>query len=50
MHFKMFSRLLCLQENVPVEFECPETSPAEVVSAIDQAPPQVPHQHTTDIA
>uniref|UniRef100_A0A3P8VRZ2 Myosin motor domain-containing protein n=1 Tax=Cynoglossus semilaevis TaxID=244447 RepID=A0A3P8VRZ2_CYNSE len=29
------------KENVPVEFECPETSPAEVVSAIDQAPPQV---------
>uniref|UniRef100_A0A3B4WTY5 Unconventional myosin-XVIIIb-like n=1 Tax=Seriola lalandi dorsalis TaxID=1841481 RepID=A0A3B4WTY5_SERLL len=29
------------QEKVPVEFECPESSPAEVVSAIDQPPPQV---------
>lgn len=30
-----------LQEKIHVEFECPETSPAEVVSAIDQPPPQV---------
>ncbi|KAK2818617.1 hypothetical protein Q5P01_024178 [Channa striata] len=29
------------QEKVPVEFESPENSPAEVVSAIDQPPPQV---------
>ncbi|XP_055369543.1 LOW QUALITY PROTEIN: unconventional myosin-XVIIIb-like [Betta splendens] len=29
------------QEKVPVGFECPESSPAEVVSAIDQPPPQV---------
>ncbi|XP_028456905.1 unconventional myosin-XVIIIb isoform X1 [Perca flavescens] len=29
------------QENIPVELECPENSPAEVVSAIDQPPPQV---------
>ncbi|XP_058473212.1 unconventional myosin-XVIIIb-like [Solea solea] len=29
------------QEQIPVDFECPETSPAEVVSSIDQAPPQV---------
>uniref|UniRef100_A0A3Q2V6K9 Myosin XVIIIB n=1 Tax=Haplochromis burtoni TaxID=8153 RepID=A0A3Q2V6K9_HAPBU len=29
------------QEKIHVEFECPETSPAEVVSAIDQPPPQV---------
>ncbi|XP_040915417.1 unconventional myosin-XVIIIb-like isoform X2 [Toxotes jaculatrix] len=29
------------QEKIPVEFECPESSPAEVVSAIDQPPPQV---------
>ncbi|KAM7368559.1 hypothetical protein PAMP_012891 [Pampus punctatissimus] len=29
------------QENVYVEVECPESSPAEVVSAIDQPPPQV---------
>nr|XP_019938041.1 PREDICTED: unconventional myosin-XVIIIb isoform X2 [Paralichthys olivaceus] len=29
------------QERIPVEFECPESSPAEVVCAIDQAPPQV---------
>ncbi|KAF0038829.1 hypothetical protein F2P81_009313 [Scophthalmus maximus] len=29
------------QEQIPVELECPESSPAEVVSAIDQAPPQV---------
>ncbi|XP_030006849.1 unconventional myosin-XVIIIb isoform X2 [Sphaeramia orbicularis] len=29
------------QENIPVEFECPENSPAELVSTIDQAPPQV---------
>lgn len=34
--------LFCLlQEKIHVEFECPETSPAEVVSAIDQPPPQV---------
>lgn len=30
-----------LQEKIHMEFECPETSPAEVVSAIDQPPPQV---------
>ncbi|XP_044030389.1 LOW QUALITY PROTEIN: unconventional myosin-XVIIIb-like [Siniperca chuatsi] len=29
------------QEKIPVESECPENSPAEVVSAIDQPPPQV---------
>ncbi|XP_069557143.1 unconventional myosin-XVIIIb-like isoform X1 [Brachyistius frenatus] len=29
------------QEKIHVEFECPESSPAEVVSAIDQPPPQV---------
>ncbi|XP_047425911.1 unconventional myosin-XVIIIb-like isoform X2 [Mugil cephalus] len=29
------------QEKIRVEFECPENSPAEVVSAIDQSPPQV---------
>ncbi|XP_030292095.1 unconventional myosin-XVIIIb isoform X3 [Sparus aurata] len=29
------------QENVPVQVENPENSPAEVVSAIDQPPPQV---------
>ncbi|KAM9307416.1 unconventional myosin-XVIIIb [Pholidichthys leucotaenia] len=29
------------QEKVHMEFECPESSPAEVVSAIDQPPPQV---------
>lgn len=29
------------QEKIPVQFECPENSPAEVVSAIDQPPPQV---------
>ncbi|XP_031143663.1 unconventional myosin-XVIIIb isoform X1 [Sander lucioperca] len=29
------------QEKIPVELECPENSPAEVVSAIDQPPPQV---------
>ncbi|KAM7392340.1 hypothetical protein PAMA_007450 [Pampus argenteus] len=29
------------QEKVCVEFECPESSPAEVVSAVDQPPPQV---------
>ncbi|XP_034048963.1 unconventional myosin-XVIIIb-like isoform X2 [Thalassophryne amazonica] len=29
------------QERISVKFECPESSPAEVVSAIDQAPPQV---------
>ncbi|XP_072228607.1 LOW QUALITY PROTEIN: unconventional myosin-XVIIIb-like [Leuresthes tenuis] len=29
------------QEKVKVEFECPESSPAEVVSAIDQPPPQI---------
>ncbi|XP_028318915.1 unconventional myosin-XVIIIb isoform X1 [Gouania willdenowi] len=29
------------QEKVKVEFECPENSPTEVVSAIDQPPPQV---------
>uniref|UniRef100_A0A3Q1H286 Myosin XVIIIB n=1 Tax=Acanthochromis polyacanthus TaxID=80966 RepID=A0A3Q1H286_9TELE len=29
------------QEKIRVEFECPESSPAEVVSAIDQPPPQV---------
>ncbi|XP_029940284.1 unconventional myosin-XVIIIb [Salarias fasciatus] len=29
------------QENIKVEFECPENSPTEVVSAIDQPPPQV---------
>ncbi|XP_026212504.1 unconventional myosin-XVIIIb isoform X2 [Anabas testudineus] len=29
------------QEKIPVKFECPESSPAEVVSAIDQPPPQV---------
>ncbi|XP_038590165.1 unconventional myosin-XVIIIb-like isoform X2 [Micropterus salmoides] len=29
------------QEKIPVEVECPENSPAEVVSAIDQPPPQV---------
>ncbi|XP_054613332.1 unconventional myosin-XVIIIb-like isoform X2 [Dunckerocampus dactyliophorus] len=29
------------QEKVPVAFECPEISPADVVSAIDQPPPQV---------
>uniref|UniRef100_A0A8D3E096 Myosin motor domain-containing protein n=1 Tax=Scophthalmus maximus TaxID=52904 RepID=A0A8D3E096_SCOMX len=32
------------QEQIPVELECPESSPAEVVSAIDQAPPQVHDQ------
>uniref|UniRef100_A0A665VUN8 Myosin motor domain-containing protein n=1 Tax=Echeneis naucrates TaxID=173247 RepID=A0A665VUN8_ECHNA len=29
------------QEKIPVQFECPESSPTEVVSAIDQPPPQV---------
>ncbi|CAK6977438.1 PREDICTED: unconventional myosin-XVIIIb isoform X2 [Scomber scombrus] len=29
------------QEKVHVDFECPESSPTEVVSAIDQPPPQV---------
>lgn len=29
------------QERIPVELENPENSPAEVVSAIDQPPPQV---------
>ncbi|KAM9841620.1 unconventional myosin-XVIIIb [Aulostomus maculatus] len=29
------------QEKVAVEFECPESSPAEVVRALDQPPPQV---------
>ncbi|KAM6984888.1 unconventional myosin-XVIIIb [Aplochiton taeniatus] len=29
------------QEKVPVEFECPESSPAQVVSSIDQPAPQV---------
>uniref|UniRef100_A0A3Q0RQE1 Myosin motor domain-containing protein n=1 Tax=Amphilophus citrinellus TaxID=61819 RepID=A0A3Q0RQE1_AMPCI len=29
------------QEKIHVEFECPESSPAEVVSAIDHPPPQV---------
>nr|XP_057913691.1 unconventional myosin-XVIIIb-like isoform X2 [Doryrhamphus excisus] len=29
------------QEKVPVAFECPEISPADVVSAMDQSPPQV---------
>ncbi|XP_061590031.1 unconventional myosin-XVIIIb-like isoform X2 [Cololabis saira] len=29
------------QENVHVDFECPDSSPTEVVSAIDQPPPQV---------
>ncbi|XP_059213270.1 unconventional myosin-XVIIIb-like [Centropristis striata] len=29
------------QEKIPVQLECPENSPAEVVSAIDQPPPQV---------
>ncbi|KAF7650042.1 hypothetical protein LDENG_00131310 [Lucifuga dentata] len=29
------------QEKVHVEFECPDSSPAEVVSAVDQPPPQV---------
>ncbi|XP_037609622.1 unconventional myosin-XVIIIb-like isoform X2 [Sebastes umbrosus] len=29
------------QEKVPVKVECPENSPSEVVSAIDQPPPQV---------
>uniref|UniRef100_A0A3Q1CN03 Myosin motor domain-containing protein n=1 Tax=Amphiprion ocellaris TaxID=80972 RepID=A0A3Q1CN03_AMPOC len=30
-----------VQEKIRVEFECPESSSAEVVSAIDQPPPQV---------
>lgn len=30
-----------VQEKVHVDFECPESSPAEVVSAIDQPPPQI---------
>ncbi|XP_013876026.1 unconventional myosin-XVIIIb isoform X2 [Austrofundulus limnaeus] len=29
------------QEKIHVDFECPERSPAEVVSAMDQPPPQV---------
>lgn len=29
------------QENIPVQFECPENSPSELVSAIDQPPPQI---------
>lgn len=29
------------QEKIPVEFQGPESSPADVVSAIDQPPPQV---------
>uniref|UniRef100_A0A673A9R8 Myosin motor domain-containing protein n=1 Tax=Sphaeramia orbicularis TaxID=375764 RepID=A0A673A9R8_9TELE len=33
------------QENIPVEFECPENSPAELVSTIDQAPPQVHNKY-----
>lgn len=31
-----------VQEKIHVDFECPERSPAEVVSALDQPPPQVP--------
>ncbi|XP_055010119.1 unconventional myosin-XVIIIb [Boleophthalmus pectinirostris] len=29
------------QESIPVQFECPENSPSELVSAIDQPPPQI---------
>ncbi|XP_057675064.1 unconventional myosin-XVIIIb-like isoform X1 [Corythoichthys intestinalis] len=29
------------QENVPVEFQCPDVNPADTVAAIDQPPPQV---------
>ncbi|XP_061656230.1 unconventional myosin-XVIIIb-like isoform X2 [Phyllopteryx taeniolatus] len=29
------------QEKIPVEFECPDVSPADIVSAIDQPPTQV---------
>ncbi|KAK7929717.1 hypothetical protein WMY93_006112 [Mugilogobius chulae] len=28
-------------ESIPVQFECPENSPSELVSAIDQPPPQI---------
>uniref|UniRef100_A0A3Q3LZS0 Myosin motor domain-containing protein n=1 Tax=Labrus bergylta TaxID=56723 RepID=A0A3Q3LZS0_9LABR len=34
------------QEKIPVELECPEKSPAEAVSAIDQPPPQVNNTNT----
>lgn len=38
----LVNSMRCLvQEKVPVGFECLESSPAEVVSAIDQPPPQV---------
>ncbi|XP_061703740.1 unconventional myosin-XVIIIb-like isoform X3 [Syngnathoides biaculeatus] len=29
------------QEKIPVDFQCPDVSPADVVAAIDQPPPQV---------
>uniref|UniRef100_A0A3B4BCI7 Myosin motor domain-containing protein n=1 Tax=Periophthalmus magnuspinnatus TaxID=409849 RepID=A0A3B4BCI7_9GOBI len=34
------------QESIPVQFECPENSPSELVSAIDQPPPQVQNKHS----
>uniref|UniRef100_A0A3P8SGL4 Myosin motor domain-containing protein n=1 Tax=Amphiprion percula TaxID=161767 RepID=A0A3P8SGL4_AMPPE len=34
------------QEKIRVEFECPESSSAEVVSAIDQPPPQVHNSYS----
>uniref|UniRef100_A0A3B4B9K0 Myosin motor domain-containing protein n=1 Tax=Periophthalmus magnuspinnatus TaxID=409849 RepID=A0A3B4B9K0_9GOBI len=29
------------EQSIPVQFECPENSPSELVSAIDQPPPQI---------
>lgn len=42
-HTHTFTHMLerCVQENIPVAFECPENSPSELVSAIDQPPPQI---------
>lgn len=40
-HFQTNEVTFGRQERIPVELENPEDSPAEVVSAIDQPPPQV---------
>ncbi|XP_053728507.1 unconventional myosin-XVIIIb-like isoform X2 [Synchiropus splendidus] len=42
-HTHTFTHILDLyaQEKIPVDFEGPDVSPAEVVSAMDQPPPQV---------
>lgn len=44
LHGNMLGVSVCvcvLQEKIPVVFQCPESSPAEVVCAVDQPPPQV---------